>query len=214
MKKIFTLIAVAAMALTANAQGKFALAQGEAPHFGDKITSVANCKLTFGDVDKPGEMKDFLAAVADSDTPATLTEQGWGFYTKGNDVNGNKDGGTIYVFMPNIAGVITVAVVLNSGKKFHISEDGTDMAGYDGITVDEKYYGTYSFNVKAGSTYKVWCDGSKLGFYGFELTDATSVKAIKNVTENNGEVYNLAGQKVDANAKGLVIKNGKKFVNK
>lgn len=198
------------MALTVNAQGKYAMTEGEAHAFGDKVSSVANCSLTFGDVDNPGDSPAFSGAEADTN----LTEQGWGFYTKGNGVNGNKAGGTIYVFKPAINGSITVAVVLNADKAFHVSEDGTDLADYAGIKVDDKYYGTYSFTVKAGSTYKVWCDGSKLGFYGFELTDATSVKAIKNVTENNGEVYNLAGQKVNANAKGLVIKNGKKFVNK
>lgn len=210
MKKIFTLIAVAAMALTVNAQGKYAMTEGEAHAFGDKVSSVANCSLTFGDVDNPGDSPAFSGAEADTN----LTEQGWGFYTKGNGVNGNKAGGTIYVFKPAINGSITVAVVLNADKAFHVSEDGTDLADYAGIKVDDKYYGTYSFTVKAGSTYKVWCDGSKLGFYGFELTDATSVKAIKNVTENNGEVYNLAGQKVNANAKGLVIKNGKKMIQK
>ena len=38
MKKIFTLIAVAAMALTVNAQGKYAMTEGEAHAFGDNIT--------------------------------------------------------------------------------------------------------------------------------------------------------------------------------
>lgn len=210
MKKIFTLIAVAAMALTVNAQGKYAMTEGEAHAFGDKVSSVANCSLTFGDVDNPGDSPAFSGAEADTN----LTEQGWGFYTKGNGVNGNKAGGTVYVLKPTIAGSMTVAVVLNADKAFHVSEDGTDLADYAGIKVDDKYYGTYSFTVKAGSTYKVWCDGSKLGFYGFELSDASSVKSIKNVTENNGEVYNLAGQKVDASAKGLVIKNGKKMIQK
>lgn len=46
--------------------------------------------------------------------------------------------------------------------------------------------------------------------------DATGITDItKNVEENvNAPVYNLAGQKVNANAKGLLIKNGKKFMNK
>lgn len=210
MKKIFTLIAVVAMALTVNAQGKYAMTEGEAHAFGDKITSVQNCQMIFGDDDNPGDRPAFSGAEADTH----LTEQGWGFYTKGNGVNGNKAGGSVYVFKPTIAGAIAVAVVLNADKAFHVSEDGTDLADYAGITVSDKYYGTYSFTVKAGSTYKVWCDGSKLGFYGFELSDASSVKSIKNVTENNGEVYNLAGQKVDASAKGLVIKNGKKMIQK
>ena len=31
---------------------------------------------------------------------------------------------------------------------------------------------------------------------------------------NEGATFNLMGQKVASNAKGLVIKNGKKFINK
>ena len=46
-----------------------------------------------------------------------------------------------------------IAVVLNANKKFYVLEDGVAMEGYDGITVVDKYYGTYSFPVKAGKTY-------------------------------------------------------------
>ena len=211
MKKIFTLIAVAAMALSANAQGKYAMALDEGHAFGDKITSVANIQMIFGNTAVPGESKAFAAAVEDTN----LTEQGWGFYTKGNNVNGNKDGGTIYVFKPAIAGKLTVAVVLNADKAFHISEDGTDMKDYAGITVADKYYGTYSVDVKAGSTYMVWCDGSKLGFYGFEFTTGAGIEAVKGVKAAfKGATYNVAGQQVDAAFKGLVIKDGKKIINK
>ena len=31
---------------------------------------------------------------------------------------------------------------------------------------------------------------------------------------NNGAIYNLAGQKVNENYKGIVIKNGKKYIQK
>ena len=211
MKKIFTLIAVAAMALSANAQGKYAMTSGEAHAFGDKITSVANIQMIFGNTLNPGSNAGFTGAEEDTN----LTEKGWSYYTKGNGVNGNKDGGTIYVFKPAIAGKLTVAVVLNAGKAFHISEDGTDMEGYAGITVDPKYYGTYSVNVKAGSTYMVWCDGSKLGFYGFEFTTGSGIEAVKGVKAAfKGATYNVAGQQVDAAAKGLVIKDGKKIINK
>lgn len=212
MKKIFTLIAVAAMAMTVNAQGKLALEEGAEYGFGDqpkRAERVANCEMTFGDPNDPGDAVAFSAAAADGHV------DGYTAYTPGNGVNGNKAGGTQYVFKPTINGSITVAVVLNADKAFHISEDGTDMAGFEGIKEAAKYYGTYSFNVKAGSTYKVWCDGSKLGFYGFELSDQpTSVKGIKTNVDNNAAIYNLAGQKVANDYKGLVIKNGRKFIQK
>jgi hypothetical protein len=210
MKKIFTLIAVCAMALTVNAQGKYAMEEGEEIAYGTqpaKDKRVENCKMYFGDPDI-SDGTAFAAAVADGNV------DGYPAYTKGNGVNGNKEGGTIYVFKPAIDGNITVAVVLNADKAFHISEDGTDMAGYEGIKVDEKYYGTYTFNVKAGSTYKVWCDGSKLGFYGFELkTGAAGINTVK-VAAENGVRYNLAGQKVAEDYKGVVIENGRKMIQK
>jgi hypothetical protein len=212
MKKIFTLIAVCAMALTANAQGKYAMEEGEEVAYGTqpaKDKRVENCKMYFGDPDATGDLKDFSAAEADNHV------DGYTAYTKGNNVNGNKEAGTVYVFQPAIAGNITVAVVLNADKAFHISEDGTDMAGYEGIKVDEKYYGTYTFDVKAGSTYKVWCDGSKLGFYGFEFKEGSSagINTVKTASEN-GVRYNLSGQKVAEGYKGVVIMNGRKMIQK
>lgn len=41
----------------------------------------------------------------------------------------------------------------------------------------------------------------------------TSVQKVE-LNVNDGAVYNLAGQKVDASYKGIVIKNGKKYINK
>lgn len=47
----------------------------------------------------------------------------------------------------------------------------------------------------------------------FEDNTATGINAISNATANS-VAYNLAGQRVAANAKGIVIMNGKKFINK
>lgn len=45
-------------------------------------------------------------------------------------------------------------------------------------------------------------------------TKATAIKTVENKAQMNGIAYNIAGQRVAANAKGLVIINGKKFINK
>jgi hypothetical protein len=205
MKKIFTLIAVAAMALTVNAQGKYAMEEGETIAAGTqpaKDKRVENCKLVFGE---GGD--DFKAAVADASV------EGYTAYTQGNGINGNKENGTFYLLTPSIDGKITVAVVLNADKAFYIEEDGTALEQYNGIKVDSKYYGTYSFDVKANKTYKVYCAGSKLGFYGFEYTtEVTGIQSAKAEKAANTESYNLAGQKVSENYKGVVIMNGKKVV--
>ncbi len=50
----------------------------------------------------------------------------------------------------------------------------------------------------------IWLDGSE---------EATAIKTVKKVAEK-GAIYNLAGQKVNASYKGVVIKDGKKFIQK
>jgi hypothetical protein len=44
--------------------------------------------------------------------------------------------------------------------------------------------------------------------------EGTGIKTVKNNTINSNVRYNLAGQQVDANYKGVVIMNGKKFMQK
>lgn len=47
-----------------------------------------------------------------------------------------------------------------------------------------------------------------------EVKLATNINTIKANTDVNAPVYNLAGQQVEKSYKGLVIKNGKKVINK
>lgn len=95
---------------------------------------------------------------------------GFGFYTSGNGVNGSADGGTVYTIKPVYDGTITVGVRLNADKPFYIVEDDTALPEYNGIKLGETACTSFSFAVKAGSEYKVYCTGSKLGFYGFDYT--------------------------------------------
>ena len=89
-------------------------------------------------------------------------------YLRGNGENGTSSSGTLYTIRPVSNGYMTVAVMLNANKKFYILEDDVAMEGFDGLTVDSQYRGTFNFHVKAGSTYKVFATGSKLGFYGLK----------------------------------------------
>ena len=52
----------------------------------------------------------------------------------------------------------------------------------------------------------VWLDGSE--------EDATAIQTVKKANAENGAIYNLAGQKVNAAYKGVVIKDGKKYIQK
>ena len=103
-------------------------------------------------------------------TSSTSALDGYTAFTEGNGTNGEQTGGTFYTIVPVCDGTIDVAVVLNADKPFYILEDGTALEGYNGKTVDSKYYGTFTFNVKADKTYKIYAYNSKVGFYGFEFT--------------------------------------------
>ena len=144
----------------------YALAVGETHASGD-VVSVKNgdeevATLTFGEAGE--DYADFKEAKAN----AAMTD--FVAFTEGNGVNGNKAGGTFYTIVPKYDGTVTIGVCLNADKGFYVEEDGTALAQYNGIKVTEKYYGPYEFAVKAGSSYKFYCAGSKLGFYGFVYT--------------------------------------------
>ena len=122
---------------------------------GDNVVAT----LTYGS--SGNEFKAAIAAINE-------VYDGFKFMTEGNNTNGDKNDGTFYTIVPTYNGTISVGVRLNGGKKFHISEDGTDLPAYNGWTIAEACNTSYDFAVKAGSTYKIWCDGSKLGFFGFD----------------------------------------------
>lgn len=182
MKKFFTLIAMALMAVGANAQGSYGL-QGEKDVPGDpiqagtKVKSVENIVMTFGD----SGAADFKGPVYETKLEKLL---GATAYTQGNGVNGNKDNGTIYYFEPTIAGTLTVGAVINADKAILVRKDSYsgDAVPYkiveaDGATevtvtedkIAEKLYGAIVVNVEAGVKYAIGLAGSKMGFYGFKF---------------------------------------------
>ena len=245
MKKIFTLIAMAVMAISANAQ-TFTIT--ETPTVGQKVTSVENITMTFGGAaatyqnskgadltDKYGEKKDNKWSTVytgrtdgNGNNPVDDNNKG---YNKENENVPTR--GTFYIFEPTVAGTLEVAFVCNGGKNFFFLEDGKDIsetmknthfsdenggensATFSDQTFSDKVYGTAQFEVKAGSKYYIFCTGSKLGFGGFTFpaSAATGISSLK-VANENCAIYNLAGQQVDKNYKGVVIQNGKKFVIK
>ena len=150
---------------------------------------------------------------ADFHAPIALQNSdyaGFTAYTDGNGENGTADGGTVYTIKPKYDGEITVGVCINAGKAFYITKDGTALNNYNGIKVNSKSYTAFSFPVDADCVYKVYCTGSKLGFYGFDYTydkpeqpaEITKVQllgdwnwdtATDNVTLEAGEAYAYSG---------------------
>ena len=234
MKKFFTLIAAVAMAASMNAQGTYAVQIGDNVKAGDQITSVKNITLTY--------MENDGVEFASGKKTANWADADFGAYVCGKNsgklVSGAEPTGCAYKFETTKAGSVTVAVQLSGNKGFHILDaDFAEVApasynlpaAKDGDSqeftqndkgeniVSAKSNGTVTFSVAEGGTYYVLAAGTKMGFYGFKYVTGTStgisdIQAPK--SSKDGATFNLLGQKVANDAKGIVIKNGKKFINK
>ena len=231
MKKFFTLIAAVAMAASMNAQGTYAVQEGDKVNAGDQITSVENITLTY--------MENAGTAFADGKATDNWADADFGAYVCGKNngklVSDAEPTGCVYKFETVKAGSVTVGVQLGGTKGFHIL--GADFAevapasynlpaAKDGDSqkfeqnekgeniIAEKSNGTVTFSVAEGGTYYVLAAGTKMGFFGFkyEAGTSTGISSIEAAAKNDGKTYNMAGQQVSGSFKGLVIKNGKKFV--
>ena len=234
MKKFFTLIAAVAIAASMNAQGTYAVQEGDNVKAGDQISSVDNITLTYMENDDV----EFAAGKkttnwADADFTAYVCG-----VNNGKLVSGAEPTGCVYKFETVKAGSVTVGVQLGGTKGFHILDaDFAEVApasynlpaAKDGDSqeftqnekgeniIAKKSNGTVTFSVAEGGTYYVLAAGTRMGFYGFKYVTGTStgisdIQAPK--SSKDGATFNLLGQKVANDAKGIVIKNGKKFINK
>ena len=88
---------------------------------------------------------------------------------------------------------------------------------------NQNFWGNVIIDAKAGKTYWLFQGNSQIGFSSYTFAPGktkeemvSGIKGIKSlpVDINNDNMYNLAGQRVDKNYKGVVIQNGKKFMNK
>lgn len=94
----------------------------------------------------------------------------------------------------------------------------------DGKTVDDatKIGDTFNPTAKESHSWTIETAGDVIVYntngchiYKIEVTSgASGIQAVKTVKSGNGFIYNLAGQRVDANYKGVVIKNGQKMIQK
>lgn len=75
---------------------------------------------------------------------------------------------------------------------------------------------TWTWNIEAGHEYVLTEKGGtgRLSGFTYELGTSTGITSVENAVEADAATYNVAGQRVNANAKGLVIKNGKKYINR
>ena len=105
-----------------------------------------------------------------------------------------------------------------TAKYFNVGQMADDyvLQHTNGVTQNRPVLGYLDWDVEAGKTYWLFNPKSQIGIYGFyfQAGGASGIANVKTELESNAPKYNLAGQKVNDNYKGVVIQNGKKLLNK
>ena len=223
MKKIFTLVAAAVMALSANAQKVIDFSTATDADFTDLVNFTlvdyqGAPSLSYVSPDQ-GSFKVFGVTLkyknsADKDNFIKMNKQGVVTNGKGVTVeyttNPNAEvefevaakGGTKPVFgLPGQKAADVVPLFDNSGLTNKV----------DGVFPTAKFKLTADANGLVSFTEYV------AGFTFVKLTDSqtSGINEVANdKSDVNAPVYNLAGQRVSKDAKGILIQNGKKFINK
>lgn len=214
MKKLFTLIAAMATAMTINAQSIT---------FGDADIAAAAMPATF----TSGEVK--LTLINDGKFAVDLNNANFGTADEAVKYSSRlKTGGKSSAsrfFTLSVPGDGTVKIAARTGKNSDTTRDivltqgGTELAKKillesEAIEVGEgdnvkKVYPYVTASVKKGDI-DITFPTNSINIYAVEFVAATSGIKTATAKVSDDATYNLAGQRVDRNYKGVVIKNGKK----
>ena len=223
MKKFFTLIAAVALAASVNAQVlKFdqTYAKGSVP------ATFSADGLVLKVVDTDGKMavdanSQYFGTAESYENFSYRLKSGGKSLTKNNLTLTVPSDGTLKVYVRTGSSSATdrnVVLTQNGTElvnKILLESEAVSVPMTDdkGETKDTNVFPVISVPVKQGDvaiTYPV----NSVNFYGFELvktgTGISSVNAA--AAKKDGKTYNMAGQVVSSSAKGIVIKNGKKYV--
>lgn len=224
MKKFFTLIAAVAMAASMNAQ-VFTFdtdyAKGSIP------STITSNGLVLSIVDTQGKI------VVDANTAYFGTADSYQKFDKRLKSGGKSSSNNMLTLTLPADGTLKVyartgsnsatdrnVVLSQNGEELYnqvVKEDDAvtvNIPNGEGIEEAKTVYPAISVPVVKGDVVITYPTGS-INFYGFELV-ASGTTGISNIqaseAANEGATFNLLGQKVASNAKGIVIKNGKKYV--
>lgn len=223
MKKFFTLIAAVALAASVNAQVlKFdqTYAKGSVP------ATFSADGLVLKVVDTDGKMavdanSQYFGTAESYENFSYRLKSGGKSLAKNNLTLTVPSDGTLKVYVRTGSSSATdrnVVLTQNGTElvnKILLESEAVSVPMTDdkGETKDTNVFPVISVPVKQGDvaiTYPV----NSVNFYGFELvktgTGISSVNAA--AAKKDGKTYNMAGQEVSSSAKGIVIKNGKKYV--
>lgn len=145
-----------------------------------------------------------------------------------------------YVQFPAVTGNVTVTVWAGTASDKQSKEQNLNVLVtpvIDGVAAPEqainptKAYGSFpekrmikldpiKFDATGKSVaFRIGCNGNILHIYHVTIEGEKAAAGIENIVVNdfdnaNAPVYNMMGVQVDENYKGLVIKNGKKYIQK
>lgn len=225
MKKFFTLAALALCALTINAQTTISFSEVKAAGSlnGQTITST---------------LDGFSLTVTDTKGKVAVDDNGARFGTAESNTlyeyrlkSGGKSSSTnsMSIAVP-ASGTLEICVRTGSkdvtDRNLVLTQDKTELynkvvqeADATSITLEDgnssKVYPVISVAVNAGTVDVTYPTGS-LNFYAFTFTPTTTgiSSTVETQKANDGATYNLVGQRVDKNYKGIVISDGKKVIRK
>ncbi len=110
------------------------------------------------------------------------------------------------------------APVSTHAVPYTLDENYLISSQYEQFATDKNrpLYGYLMFDTEADKDYYMFSPKSQMGVYGFYFQAAgTGIDAVKTVANKvNAPMYNLAGQQVDNNFKGIAIQNGRKVIVK
>ena len=214
MKKIFTLIAAVAFVATASAQ---VISFDTKYDKGSIPGSFTNGDLVLTVTDTDGKLA-VDANTAYFGTPESYVSFDYRLKTGGKSSSKNN----LTLTLP-VDGTLKVAtdrnIVLTQNEtelvnKILLESEATTITIEDATSptgkVEKNVYPVITVEAKKGDVSITYPVGS-INFYAFELVNAAGVSTII-APKADGKTYNLAGVQVSENAKGLKIKNGKKFV--
>lgn len=218
MKKIFTLIAAVAFAATASAQ---VLSFDTKYDKGAVPASFSNGDLVLTVTDTDGKL------AVDANTAYFGTAESYvsfDYRLKTGGKSSSKNGltltlpvdGTLKVYARTGSnGATDRNIVLTQNEtelvnKILLESEAVKVTMGEEVKEEKNVYPVISVEAKKGDvaiTYPV----NSVNIYAFELVNAAGVSTIL-TPKADGKTFNLAGVQVSENAKGLKIKNGKKFV--
>lgn len=222
MKKYFTLIAAVALAASVNAQTEteWNFSNWDAKTYSETFTKDG---LTLN-INKDGKGEDAPMTI-DSNKKKVDNVQ----YTQRLKLSGTGSVSDleklVRVVSFNVEGPGNIYVVAA-----HASSSGDSrtlkvaavvdnvMTSLDDISYDANEIKSFTvkYNQNKAAKILIYSGKSGMNIYDIKFTPANVTNGISNISaaaaKKNGKTYNMAGQEVSSSAKGIVIKNGKKYV--